>query len=85
MKVAFVGCGHGNLDLIYNNLAGSDVDLLIVCGDFEVSICLLLNSVFFVSSFKIFTSPNENNHSLVILSFFTRIIHKYTLHNTVIS
>lgn len=36
MKVAFVGCGHGNLDLIYNNLAGSDVDLLIVCGDFEV-------------------------------------------------
>jgi len=36
MKVAFVGCGHGNLDLIYNNLAGSNVDVLIVCGDFEV-------------------------------------------------
>jgi lariat debranching enzyme len=35
MKVAVVGCGHGSLDLIYNCLAGSGVDLLIVCGDFE--------------------------------------------------
>lgn len=34
MKVAFVGCGHGNLDLIYNSLDRS-VDLLIICGDFE--------------------------------------------------
>jgi hypothetical protein len=45
MKVAFVGCGHGNLDLIYNNLAGSDVDVLVVCGDFEVFIfsCIILH------------------------------------------
>eukprot|EP00026_Physarum_polycephalum_P009368 Phypoly_transcript_09489.p1 GENE.Phypoly_transcript_09489~~Phypoly_transcript_09489.p1 ORF type:complete len:263 (+),score=26.28 Phypoly_transcript_09489:22-789(+) len=35
MKVAFVGCGHGELDVIYKNLMHSDVDLLVVCGDFE--------------------------------------------------
>ncbi len=36
MKVAIVGCGHGQLDLIYNQLKNVVVDLLIVCGDFEV-------------------------------------------------
>lgn len=37
MKVAFVGCGHGQLDLIYSQITGQAVDLLIVCGDFEVN------------------------------------------------
>lgn len=36
MKVAFVGCGHGQLDLIYSHLTGYDVDLVVICGDFEV-------------------------------------------------
>ncbi|KAH7140808.1 lariat debranching enzyme, C-terminal domain-containing protein [Dactylonectria macrodidyma] len=44
LKIAVVGCGHGALDLIYSTLetecgnkgwALSDLDLLIICGDFE--------------------------------------------------
>ncbi|KAH6976186.1 lariat debranching enzyme, C-terminal domain-containing protein [Ilyonectria sp. MPI-CAGE-AT-0026] len=43
-KIAVVGCGHGALDTIYSTLetqcaqkgwALSDLDLLIICGDFE--------------------------------------------------
>ena len=41
MKIAVVGCGHGELDKIYESLAhcqqtrGIKVDLLLVCGDFQ--------------------------------------------------
>ncbi|KAH7144390.1 lariat debranching enzyme, C-terminal domain-containing protein [Dactylonectria estremocensis] len=43
-KIAVVGCGHGALDLVYSTLETecwrkgwtlSDLDLLIICGDFE--------------------------------------------------
>ncbi|KAG6835406.1 hypothetical protein H0H93_001784 [Arthromyces matolae] len=41
MKVAVQGCGHGDLDAIYRHIAqlerqnGYEVDLLIICGDFQ--------------------------------------------------
>jgi hypothetical protein len=42
MRIAVEGCCHGELDTIYSTLAhlqateGKSVDLLIVCGDFQV-------------------------------------------------
>jgi hypothetical protein len=50
-RIAVVGCGHGGLDTIYADLAVkfqtqgqsvSDLDLLIICGDFQVSILLVV-------------------------------------------
>jgi lariat debranching enzyme len=35
MRVAVVGCGHGQLDRIYSAIEHQNVDLLIICGDFE--------------------------------------------------
>ena len=41
MLIAVEGCGHGELDIIYQSLAeaekqyGAKVDLLIICGDFQ--------------------------------------------------
>ena len=41
VKVAVVGCGHGELDKMYETLAymekqnGFKVELLLVCGDFQ--------------------------------------------------
>ncbi|KAM5361415.1 hypothetical protein ACJZ2D_013105 [Fusarium nematophilum] len=46
LKIAIVGCGHGELDTIYDTLksqcaaegwALADVDFLIICGDFQAS------------------------------------------------
>ena len=42
MQVAINGCGHGDLDMIYETIAdaerksGDKVDLLLCCGDFQV-------------------------------------------------
>lgn len=35
LKVAVQGCCHGELDIIYSNLANKRVDLLIITGDFQ--------------------------------------------------
>lgn len=35
VKVAIVGCCHGELNKIYNSLKNSYVELLIICGDFQ--------------------------------------------------
>lgn len=35
VKVAVVGCCHGELDKIYSSISTSTVDLLIICGDFQ--------------------------------------------------
>jgi len=35
LRVAVVGCSHGELDRIYDAVAGQNVDLLICCGDFQ--------------------------------------------------
>jgi len=46
MKIAVEGCCHGELDKIYETLAYIEnrdsvkVDLLLICGDFQVSILL---------------------------------------------
>ena len=44
MHVAIVGCGHGKLTAIYEEIANMEeqskevkVELLIICGDFQVS------------------------------------------------
>ncbi|KAF5011926.1 hypothetical protein FDECE_1991 [Fusarium decemcellulare] len=46
LKIAVVGCGHGELDTIYSTLeaqceakgwALSDIDFLIICGDFQAA------------------------------------------------
>lgn len=48
MKIAVEGCAHGELDKIYDTLAyiesqeGIKVDLLLICGDFQVCIMLFL-------------------------------------------
>ncbi len=42
MKVAVVGCAHGDLNVIYNSIAHTEklhslkIELLICCGDFQV-------------------------------------------------
>ena len=42
MRIALVGCGHGELDSIYASVAQIEavhqttVDLLLICGDFQV-------------------------------------------------
>jgi hypothetical protein len=52
-RIAVVGCGHGGLDTIYADLAVkcqtqrrnvSDLDLLIICGDFQVSSFLVVQA-----------------------------------------
>lgn len=35
VRIAVEGCAHGELDAIYDRLKGSEVDLLLCCGDFE--------------------------------------------------
>lgn len=35
LRVAVEGCCHGELDLIYNSIKHSSVDLLLICGDFQ--------------------------------------------------
>lgn len=35
MKIAIEGCGHGALDKIYQLLKNQNVELLIICGDFQ--------------------------------------------------
>ncbi|CAH2355325.1 lariat debranching enzyme [[Candida] railenensis] len=35
VKVAVVGCCHGELDKIYSSVSNSSVDLLLICGDFQ--------------------------------------------------
>ena len=35
LKVAVEGCCHGELDLIYGSIQGCNIDLLLICGDFE--------------------------------------------------
>lgn len=35
VKVAVVGCCHGELDKIYSSISNSLVELLIICGDFQ--------------------------------------------------
>ena len=43
MQVAIEGCCHGELDKIYDTMkhlerqSGKNIDLLICCGDFQVS------------------------------------------------
>lgn len=44
MHVAIVGCGHGKLTAIYEEIAKAEgqapsvkVELLIICGDFQVT------------------------------------------------
>ena len=42
LNVAVVGCGHGELDVLYETVeemrrAGERVDALIVCGDFQAA------------------------------------------------
>lgn len=45
IRVAVVGCSHGELDTIYDTLRRRETDLqtkidvLLCCGDFQVSIC----------------------------------------------
>ena len=47
MKIAVEGCCHGELDKIYDTLAyiesqdGVKVDLLLICGDFQVGATVL--------------------------------------------
>jgi hypothetical protein len=52
-QIAVVGCGHGGLDTIYADVAVkcqtqgksvSDLDLLLICGDFQVSILLVVRA-----------------------------------------
>ncbi len=44
LQVAIEGCGHGELDRIYETMQlleqkeGKKIDLLICCGDFQVGI-----------------------------------------------
>ena len=35
MKMAVEGCCHGELDTIYADLQGKNVELLLICGDFH--------------------------------------------------
>lgn len=35
VKLAVEGCCHGSLDAIYRSLMGLDVELLLICGDFQ--------------------------------------------------
>jgi lariat debranching enzyme len=35
MRIAIEGCGHGCLDQIYKSIAKKQVELLIICGDFQ--------------------------------------------------
>jgi hypothetical protein len=47
LQVAIEGCCHGELDAIYASIAraerekGFKVDLLLICGDFQVDVSLL--------------------------------------------
>lgn len=47
IRVAVVGCSHGELDIIFNEIRqrenDSKVDLLLCCGDFQVSIFMGLS------------------------------------------
>jgi hypothetical protein len=52
-RIAVVGCGHGGLDTIYADVAAkcqtqgtsiSDLDLIIICGDFQVSSSLVVQA-----------------------------------------
>lgn len=56
MKIAVIGCSHGSLDDIYNSIircdsesekvGGDKIDLMICCGDFQVSLSSLLRSFY---------------------------------------
>ena len=35
LRVAVQGCCHGELDLVYESIADANVDLLLICGDFQ--------------------------------------------------